>query len=142
MIKSKKILNFKLDAKSAIPAYEQIKRAIKLAIVSGFLEEGDQLMSLRELALALTVNPNTIIKVYDQLETEGLIYSKPGAGYYVRVDHAKILPRRHNLFQEITQEYISKALQLGYSGEDMSKEISNLTSKDMLIPGRKDRTDD
>ena len=99
-------------------------------------------MSLRELALALTVNPNTIIKVYDQLETEGLIYSKPGAGYYVRVDHAKILPRRHNLFQEITQEYISKALQLGYSGEDMSKEISNLTSKDMLIPGRKDRTDD
>ncbi|MCJ7565373.1 MAG: GntR family transcriptional regulator, partial [Candidatus Aminicenantes bacterium] len=67
MIRSKKTLNFKVDAKSAIPTYEQIIRAIKLAIISGYLEEGDQLMSLRELALKLTVNPNTIIKVYDQL---------------------------------------------------------------------------
>lgn len=142
MIRSKKTLNFKVDAKSAIPAYEQIKRAIKLAIISGYLEEGEQLMSLRELALKLTVNPNTIIKVYDQLETEGFIRSRPGAGYYVKVDQAKILPRRHDLFQELTQEYISKALQLGYSGEEMSKEISNVTSENMLIPGRKDRTDD
>ena len=142
MIKSNKILNFKLDAKSAIPAYEQIKHAIKLAIVSGHLEDGDRLMSLRELALELTVNPNTIIKVYDQLETEGFIHSRPGAGYYVKVDHAKILPKRRDLFQEITEEYISKALQLGYSGEDMSKEISKLTGENMLIRGRKDRADD
>ncbi len=142
MIRSNKILNFKVDAKSAIPAYEQIKRAIKLAIVSGYLEEGDQLMSLRELALKLTVNPNTIIKVYDQLETEDFIYSKPGAGYYVKVDHARILPRRRDLFQEITEEYISKALQLGYSGEDMSKEISQLTGENMLIRDRKDKSDD
>jgi GntR family transcriptional regulator len=142
VIRSKKILNFKVDATSAIPAYEQIKRAIKLAIISGYLEEGDQLMSLREIALKLTVNPNTVIKVYAQLETEGFIHSKPGAGYYVKLDHARILPRRQNLFQEITQEYISKALQLGYSGDDMSKEISNLTGKNMLIPGRKDKADD
>ena len=140
--RSKKTLDFRIDDKSAIPAYEQIKRAIKLAIISGYLEEGDQLMSLRELALMLTVNPNTIIKVYDQLETEGFIHSKPGSGYYVKIDRVKILPRKHDLFQEITQEYISKALQLGYSGEDMSKEISDLTSENMLIPGRKDRADD
>lgn len=99
-------------------------------------------MSLRELALKLTVNPNTIIKVYDQLETEDFIYSKPGAGYYVKVDHARILPRRRDLFQEITEEYISKALQLGYSGEDMSKEISQLTGENMLIRDRKDKSDD
>lgn len=142
MNRSKKTLDFRIDDKSAIPAYEQIKRAIKLAIISGYLEEGDQLMSLRELALMLTVNPNTIIKVYDQLETEGFIHSKPGSGYYVKIDRVKILPRKHDLFQEITQEYISKALQLGYSGEDMSKEISDLTSENMLIPGRKDRADD
>lgn len=127
--KDKKIINIQVDAKSALPVYEQIKRAIKLAIFSGHLEEGEQLMSIRELALKLQVNPNTIIKVYYQLEVEGFIYSRPGAGYYVKLDRKKIQKEKSELFRNVTNDYISKVLALGYSIEDTIKELSRKISK-------------
>ena len=127
--KNTKFINIKVDAKSALPVYEQIKRAIKLAIISGHLEDGDQLMSLRELALKLQINPNTINKVYYQLEVEGFIYSRPGAGYFVKVNRKKIHKEKGKLFQNITDEYISKVINLGYSLEDMIKEISGKNSE-------------
>jgi GntR family transcriptional regulator len=135
-------LEFKVDAKSAIPVYEQIKRAIKLAIISGKLEEGERLMSLRELALKLTVNPNTIIKVYDQLETEGFISSRPGAGYYVKFDRPGGRQQEQRLLREITQEYIAEALQLGYSVEDTINEITALKHEAALIADKKDKSND
>jgi GntR family transcriptional regulator len=135
-------LEFKVDAKSAIPVYEQIKRAIKLAIISGKLEEGERLMSLRELALKLTVNPNTIIKVYDQLETEGFISSRPGAGYYVKFDRSEGRQKEQRFLREITQEYIAEALQLGYSVEDTINEIAALKHEAALIAGKKDKSND
>jgi GntR family transcriptional regulator len=134
----KAALQIRVDSKSAVPAYEQIKRAIKLAILSRHLKEGDQLMTLREMALKLTVNPNTIIKVYDQLENEGFIYSRPGAGYYVRLDQAKFSRSNHELFKEVTQDYIAKALQLGYSAEQMLQEIVALTNAGIPTGERKD----
>jgi GntR family transcriptional regulator len=120
----KKIITIQVDAKSALPVYEQIKRAIKLAILSGYLEVGEQLTSIRELALKLQVNPNTIIKVYYQLEVEGFIYSRPGAGYYVKIDRKKIQKEKSELFRNVTNDYISKVLALGYSIEDTIKELS------------------
>lgn len=135
-------LEFKVDAKSAVPVYEQIKRAIKLAILSGSLEEGDKLMSLRELALKLTVNPNTIIKVYDQLETDGFISSRPGAGYYVKFDRPGTRQKEQRLLREITQEYIAEALQLGYSIEDTIQEIASMKREVTLIASNKDTSND
>jgi GntR family transcriptional regulator len=125
----KKIITIQVDAKSALPVYEQIKRAIKLAILSGYLEVGEQLTSIRELALKLQVNPNTIIKVYYQLEVEGFIYSRPGAGYYVKIDRKKIQKEKSELFRNVTNDYISKVLALGYSIEDTIKELSRKISK-------------
>jgi GntR family transcriptional regulator len=110
---------FKVDVKSALPVYEQVKRAIKLAVLSHRLKEGEKLMSLRELALKLQINPNTIIKIYTQLEVEGYIYSRPGAGYFVKVDKEKIKKERYKLFEEETQDYISKVIELGYSFDDI-----------------------
>jgi GntR family transcriptional regulator len=127
--KDNKIITLQVDAKSALPVYEQIKRAIKLAILSGHLEEGEQLMSIRELALKLQVNPNTIIKVYYQLEVEGFIYSRPGAGYYVKLDRKKIQKEKSELFRNVTNDYVSKVLALGYSIEDTIKELSRKISQ-------------
>jgi len=114
----------KVDVKSALPLYEQIKRAIKLVILSGRLEEGDQLMSIRELALKLQINPNTIIKVYYQLEMEGFVISRPGTGYFVKFDGKKIQKERRELFEQATDEYISKVTNMGYSLEDITQEIN------------------
>jgi GntR family transcriptional regulator len=110
---------FKVDVKSALPVYEQVKRAFKLAILSNRLKEGEKLMSLRELAMKLQINPNTIIKIYSQLEVEGYIYSRPGAGYFVKVDKEKLKKERYGLFEKETQDYISKVISLGYSFDDI-----------------------
>ncbi len=114
----------KVDVKSALPVYEQIKRAIKLVILSKRLKEGDQLMSIRELALKLQINPNTIIKVYYQLEMEGFVISRPGTGYFVKLDSTKLQKEKRKLFEQATDEYISKVTDMGYSLEDILQGIN------------------
>lgn len=121
---TRKFFDIKVDVKTALPVYEQVKRAIKLVILSGRLEEGDQLMSIRELALKLQINPNTIIKVYYQLEVEGFILSRPGAGYFVKLESNKIQKERRELFEKATDEYISKVTDMGYPLEDIIREIN------------------
>lgn len=120
---TKRFFDIKVDVKSALPVYEQIKRAIKIAILSKRLEEGSQLMSIRELALKLQINPNTIIKVYYQLEMEGFVISRPGAGYFVKFDGKKVQKEKLELFEQATDEYISKVMDMGYSLEDIIQEI-------------------
>jgi len=122
-MKPKTPMEIQVDAKSALPVYEQVKRAIKLTILSGDLAEGDRLMSIRELALKLRINPNTIIKVYYQLEVEGFIYSRPGAGYFVRLDPGRIQQESRKLFEQLTEEYVSQAAHLGYSLKKVAEEI-------------------
>jgi GntR family transcriptional regulator len=114
----------KVDVKSALPVYAQIKRAIKLVILSRRLKEGDQLMSIREMALKLQINPNTIIKVYYQLEMEGFVISRPGAGYFVKLDNTKFQKEKRALFEQATDEYISKVTDMGYSLEDILQGIN------------------
>ena len=76
-------------------------------------------MSLRELAQKLQINPNTIIKIYTQLEVEGYIYSRPGAGYFVRLDKEKVKKEKYELFEKESLDYISRVIELGYTFEDI-----------------------
>ena len=119
ILKELKPLDIKIDPQSPIPVYEQVKQGIKLSIISGHLEEDDRLVPIRELATRLKINPNTIVKVYYQLDVEGFIYSQPGSGYYVRGDVRTRDEEKINLFKNVTEDYIAKASKLGYSLEDM-----------------------
>ena len=114
-----KPLDITIDPKSPIPVYEQVKQGIKLSIISGELEKDDRLVPIRELATKLKINPNTIVKVYYQLDVEGFVYSQPGSGYFVRGDVHTRDEEKINLFKNVTEEYIAKASRLGYSLEDM-----------------------
>ena len=136
---NKTFFEFKVDVKSALPVYEQVKRAIKLAILSGRLQEGEKLMSLRELAMKLQINPNTIIKIYSQLEVEGYIFSRPGSGYFVQYDKEKIKKERYGLFEEETQDYISKVIELGYSFDDILDIMKRYFNRDNLAGSNSNR---
>ena len=72
-----------LDYKSDKPLHEQITQRIKDLIICGVLKSGDQLPSVRELSVDLTVNPNTVQRAYRTLESEGVIYSIRGKGNFV-----------------------------------------------------------
>ena len=65
------------------PIYEKVKDSLRQLIFSGALGEGEKLPSVRELAVSLTVNPNTIQRAYRELEQEGTIVSVPGKGSFV-----------------------------------------------------------
>ncbi len=117
--KELKPLHFHIDPKSSIPIYEQVKQGIILLIISGYLQEGDRLVPIRELATQLGINTNTIVKVYYQLDLEGYLYAQPGTGYFVKGCPAGKPDAMGELFQKITDEYLSKAIKLGYSLEDM-----------------------
>ncbi|UCH97768.1 MAG: GntR family transcriptional regulator [Candidatus Aminicenantes bacterium] len=118
-----KPLDITVEPKSPIPVYEQVKQGIKLLIISGYLEKGDRLVPIRELAAKLRINPNTIVKVYYQLDVEGYIYSQPGSGYFVRGDYQSREDEKMELFKMVTEEYIVKALKLGYSLQEMIQQL-------------------
>ena len=74
---------FQLDFADRRPIYEQIKEKMKFLIIEGALCEGDKIPSVRELAMSMAINPNTIQKAYKELESEGYIYSLTAKGFFV-----------------------------------------------------------
>jgi GntR family transcriptional regulator len=76
-------MNIKLNTESGVPIYLQIMEQIKNMALCGALMAGDQLPSVRELAVALKINPNTVAKVYRELQHDGVIESKWGEGNFI-----------------------------------------------------------
>ncbi len=85
---------FTIDPRSGVPIYLQLIEQIKRAIALGMLAPGEQLPTVKALALELTLNPNTIARVYRELERDGVIDTSPGRGSFVRTDGAGAEARR------------------------------------------------
>src|SRR6266536_3318041 len=74
---------FRVDAHAGLPVYQQVVETVKQATASGRLNAGDQLPTIRELALEVRVNPNTIARAYQELERAGIVETRRGMGTYV-----------------------------------------------------------
>ena len=79
-----------IDPKSALPIHRQIADQIRRSVAAGLLEPGDQLPSVRELAARLLVNPNTVAKVYRDLERDGLLETRRGQGTFISPEVAAL----------------------------------------------------
>jgi GntR family transcriptional regulator len=112
-----------LNVKSAVPIFEQIRNAIKTAIFLKKLEEGQQLPSIRDLALKHKINPMTALKAYSLLEIDGFLYSRRGSGFFVQVDPDKIKKEKQGIFEKEVGEFIEKINGLGYSISDLEVEL-------------------
>ena len=86
-----------LDYRDARPIYAQIVDGYREQIAAGILSPGEKLPSVRELAVQLSINPNTIQRAYRELETEGYICSVPGRGSFVCQQDAALEARRTEL---------------------------------------------
>lgn len=116
---------YSIDSRSAVPVYEQLKRQIVIQIVSGKLDDGNKLPSIRELASAILINPNTVAKTYRQLETDGFVTSRKGLGVFVSASGRELQSNRIQIFGELTDEYVSKAAGLGLSADEIMKGLSD-----------------
>ncbi len=81
-----------LDTADATPIYAQVERSLRAAIAAGRLKQGDQLPTVRELAVELKVNANTIARVYSELERAGVFETRRGVGTFVRAGRAEARP--------------------------------------------------
>ena len=82
-----------LDYRDARPIYEQVKDGLRHLVVTGAIQPGDQLPSVRALASSLAINPNTIQRAYESLEAEGYLYTMPGKGSYACLLYTSPSPR-------------------------------------------------
>jgi GntR family transcriptional regulator len=112
-----------VDVKSAVPIYEQIKDAIKMAVFIGKLKEGDKIISIREVSSRYNINPITILKAYNQLEHDGFLYSRRGAGYYIQIDKEKFHQGRVEMFKQEIARFLKRITNLGYTLEDFLAEL-------------------
>lgn len=115
----------RLDAGDPTPIYMQIARAIRAAIATGRLGRSAQLPTVRQLAVDLRVNANTVAKVYSDLEREGLVQTRRGVGTFVRDhDHAQ-LRQRPNLqaLRDFAARVLEDAAARGFSREEFIDQL-------------------
>lgn len=78
------MITFRIDPHSGSPPYLQLVQQVKDGLRLGMLQVGDQLPTVREAAAAATINPNTVMKAYRELELAGLVSSRPGSGTFIQ----------------------------------------------------------
>ena len=114
-----------LDYRDARPIYEQVKDGLRRLMVTGVIQEGEKLPSVRTMAGTLAINPNTIQRAYEALEAEGYVYSVPGKGSFAAPNTGVDEGRKNELLQTFDQT-AGELLFLGVSGEALWARIRAL----------------
>jgi len=118
-----------IDFSSSVPVYRQVIQAIKLEMLSGRLQPGNQLPPIRELAKILKLNPNTVAKAYYNLEEEGLIESKRGSGNWVNYKNNKLDNLRMGMIEDEVKDFLERVFSLGATLEDVKNLIGRYVRK-------------
>ncbi|MBO5060423.1 MAG: GntR family transcriptional regulator [Clostridia bacterium] len=114
----------KLDYKNPKPLHEQITQGIKDLVMCGGLTADEQLPSVRELSVSLTVNPNTVQRAYRTLEADGIIYSIRGKGNFVAGSHEATKRMLDKLYSSLSEN----VRELAFYGVD-EKQITDIVRK-------------
>jgi GntR family transcriptional regulator len=123
-------ISFLLDMKSGIPFYRQIIDQVKAAIAAGGLGPGDKLPTVRQLAVELSINPNTVTRAYTELELTGLVETQMGSGTFV--GHRSVKQddvERRRMLDQICQELLSRASSYGFTLDDVMTNLKQRKSR-------------
>jgi GntR family transcriptional regulator len=116
--------SFRLDAHSGVPVYRQIIDQVQAGMATGALTGGDQLPTVRQVAVDLAINPNTVVRAYRELEIRGVIETQQGMGTFVA--HKKIkqdeVERQRRLTQLVT-EFVARAGAGGFTVGDLMQHL-------------------
>lgn len=112
-----------LDMSDKRPIYEQVVDRFKELIVLGVLEKDEKIPSVRQLAIELSINPNTIQRAYLELEHAGFIYSVKGRGNFV-ADVSEVMPIRHKRFFDKLESLLEQAEGYAVTPEEILNHIN------------------
>ena len=114
-----------IDYKDTRPIYEQIVERYKTLILKGAIQPDEQLPSVRNLAMELSINPNTIQKAYAELERQGFIYVVKGRGNFVSGDGGLVEKRKNECMEQILA-LVREVLDIGMSKAELIRRIETL----------------
>lgn len=119
-----------IDAKDPTPLHAQLERGIRLSIATGRLRPGDQLPTVRQLAVDLRVNANTVARVYLALEREGVLATKRGVGTFI-TDAPKAAHdgHRQRRLKALIDQLLMETAALGYSPDEVAKHLARRTTE-------------
>ncbi len=114
------MIEFHVEARSGVPTYLQIVQQVRQAVRLGLLAPGDQLPTVKEVVTSLTINPNTVLKAYRELDREGVVEGRRGVGTFV-VEHAESLPPVDvKALQVSLQRWVARARAAGLDDENLA----------------------
>ena len=121
------MINFVLDYSSGVPVCRQIIDQIRFGIASGQLKLGEQLPTVRALAVELKVNLNTVSKAYKELEIKNILETQQGTGTFInKIDNLMPDKEREDKLKEICTQFSSIALSYGFSLDEVMQELKNI----------------
>ena len=113
-----------------LPIYLQIVNQVKYLVASGRLSPGDELPAIRVLAERLLVNPNTVARVYTELEREGVLNTRPGLGVFVAQPRNDLTRRvRKDRLLSLIDELLTEAVHLGFSADEVQAMLGERISR-------------
>jgi GntR family transcriptional regulator len=118
-------MQFQINTASKIPIYRQLTEQIRSAIARGDLQPDEQLPSVRQLSKDVVVNPNTIARVYQELEREGMLVTRQGLGVFVGAPKRDLVKRaRDERLHELLDKLLTEAVHLGYSSGEVKEMLA------------------
>jgi GntR family transcriptional regulator len=114
-----------IDPRDSTPIYAQIERALKAAIAAGRLTVGDQLPTVRQLAVDLRVNANTVARVYADLERQGVLETRRGVGSFILASPTKARPPSEHVrrLRAFVTRVLADAAVHGFTAEEVATQI-------------------
>lgn len=124
------MIDFHVDRSSSVPAYAQLVRQVREALRMGRLHPGDQLPTVRSVVTSCTVNANTVLKAYRELELSGLVEARQGAGTFVSGSLGETDPHVLARLRAGLARWLGQAREVGLEDEDVQALIASVIAED------------
>ncbi|HEV3200653.1 MAG TPA: GntR family transcriptional regulator [Bryobacteraceae bacterium] len=122
----KKPFEFRLDLHSGVPVYRQIIDQVMGGIAASALAGGDQLPTVRQVAVDLSINPNTVVRAYRELEIRGVLETQQGTGTFVSYQKVKRDDvERERQLNQLVSEFVSRAGSAGFTIKDLLEQLND-----------------
>lgn len=123
---------FRLDARSGVPVYRQLIDQVLGGIASGTLAPGAQLPTVRQVAVDLAINPNTVLRAYRELEIRGMLETQQGTGTFISAQEVRRDDVEHRRqLEQLAGEFMARAGAAGFTARELMEAL-----RDMAVNGR------
>ncbi len=114
------MIEFHLETRSGVPTYLQLVQQVRQAVRLGLLHPGDQLPTVKEVVEMLTINPNTVLRAYRELDLEGLVEGRRGVGTFIATGQVPLPPDDLRALRSSLQRWVDRARAAGLDDDNMA----------------------